>query len=891
MGLSSFFAKCALCGGLAALVVACDALPDIDKNVCGNKLVEAAGREVCDGFAKAASAGDLPTLCAEPGERFQCQYIHDAEHDCPVGYGAGLDGLCREALGLFSDAPAHIDATGTSILVADFDGDARNDLLTWSPLSAEAKVTYLEPGLQPGTTSLVAMSRAVRPPSTGLLGSDEVTDIALADPIGVLVFRGRSDRAFEPKAYATIPVPPNAIPIAIPLAALVPLDESGAFQGAHFVGQLAEIGPDLVIVYGSQTLALIPDAALGDVVGVTLVDIDASPPFDEGSEEVVIALYGDNDRVVAVTPHLDGDLQKQRTLDSFGFGRRLLSGPFKVDNRIGVGIGDDDARSVMLLSPGLGTQLSAAEALVGDVGGDAIMPIAMGSYDVFGLKFPFVVLPYQVLLQTDFADCTVDDCFTVVATNPGLYPWSAAAFDEKNGVVLAGSYATTGLDVFRYNPGSTALNASRVSTDAPVLAVYPGNFDGDAASDFLIRTRFSEPGCDDDSKLAVSWGSASGFPSQPVSLGEVPGLNWVAPGAFAVPPSIDSISDFVVQTTCDESRNAGLFLGTATRQLESPFQLGLDLPELDDVAGDVSNAGATALVLLDLGAPGGGPPDGVDDLLALAIDGDSISMFPFFAGPDAELESGAPGFPVTTVADPPTMGAAIGSASVSAVDMDDDGDDDVLLVMSIPEDADVAEPVFRPHVFVGIVEGGSIAFSERAAADGSLVWITRGEADKPVTAGSAFYAAALLTTDIAYADADGDGVRDLVVRVVTPDLVGILAAESYLFSFRGAQDGTFSEQSFELPEGSLVRGLAGAEGRVPGAALAIATADDVLLCGAAAGEAGCASAGIAPADSAIIGVAMADLDNDGVPDLAIARGDGIEIHRQLTAQDEVANGE
>jgi hypothetical protein len=78
---------------------------------------------------------------------------------------------------------------------------------------------------------------------------------------------------------------------------------------------------------------------------------------------------------------------------------------------------------------------------------------------------------------------------------------------------------------------------------------------------------------------------------------------------------------------------------------------------------------------------------------------------------------------------------------------------------------------------------------------------------------------------------------------------------------------------------------------VPGAALAIATADDVLLCGAVAGEAGCASAGIAPGDSEIIGVAMADLDNDGVPDLAIARGDGVEIHRQLTAQDEVANGE
>ncbi|MBL8741483.1 MAG: hypothetical protein JNK04_10330, partial [Myxococcales bacterium] len=105
-----------------------------------------------------------------------------------------------------------------------------------------------------------------------------------------------------------------------------------------------------------------------------------------------------------------------------------------------------------------------------------------------------------------------------------------------------------------------------------------------------------------------------------------------------------------------------------------------------------------------------------------------------------------------------------------------------------------------------------------------------------------------------------------------------------------AGDDGWVERPFPVPEDDLVRALADLDGAFADTSLAIATSNALFFCGPLEGELACARQEEFD-DGVIIGLTAGDFDADGVSDIAIAREDGMSVHRQLTAQDGVSLGE
>ena len=109
---------------LLSALVACVDLPEVPAGTCGNHVIEAG--EDCDGFPDPGH--DTPNLTC-----VQCSYVCDpnaAALACPAGWGCGIDGRCRHAIGGFEPASSEPAMFPTDVLVAgDRDGDVAMELL------------------------------------------------------------------------------------------------------------------------------------------------------------------------------------------------------------------------------------------------------------------------------------------------------------------------------------------------------------------------------------------------------------------------------------------------------------------------------------------------------------------------------------------------------------------------------------------------------------------------------------------------------------------------------------------------------------------------------------------------------------------------------------------
>ncbi|MBL8743423.1 MAG: hypothetical protein JNK04_20075, partial [Myxococcales bacterium] len=585
-------------------------LPDIDTNVCGNRLVEPAAREACDGFAKEPSGGPNPAACAPPGDRYQCQYIDDAEHDCPIGYGAGIDGLCRQGLGVLSPVITHTPATGSIVSVADFDGDGRVDILATNAVAPDAKAVFFGSGGLVRDALPMSLGSALHPPVAGRFGADAAADVILGNAAGLLLMRGGAGPSFQPKGFASLALPAAVIPIAVPRAALVPTDESGPFGGHYVSGVIASSETGLAILAGTGEFSLvgeIADASLSDVLGVVTTELDASQPFTPASDELVIALAGNPGRLLAITPNVDPAYRRVIEVDDFGPGRRLLRGPFKVDTRVGIAVGTelDHGRYVHVMALGEDEQFAVEELLIGRDDPQKNDPILIGSFDFLVAKVVFVILPEQLLAHFFTCNGLQGECFDFVVSNPSVYPWTTAAFDEKAGVAVAGSAVSTGLQVFRNNAGQPALASLSISTEAPVQRIDVGDLDADTVRDFLVTTRGAAPGCDDDTRLFVAWGKDVGMPESVTPMADMPGLERLVVAPIVTSSGIDGAADVVVTTRCGEEYRAGYFVGSPSRQFQSPFPITDVLPPYS--ADGAQNFGDLPFGAADVGAPDGGP--------------------------------------------------------------------------------------------------------------------------------------------------------------------------------------------------------------------------------------------------------------------------------------------
>lgn len=178
----------------------CATLTPLSDGACGNGVIDA--NEDCDGFAP---AGIATGKCGAPSEgasacRLQCA----SAADCPDGWGCAAAGICREPSGRFGSIGEGVSAGVETMVVGDFDGDRRKDVLGSGPQSATstAKVRVHYFGDDAQLAQVNTLGAPISSPTVRDLNNDGVDDFAFGLDVGALgVITGQPDRSLVPAVF------------------------------------------------------------------------------------------------------------------------------------------------------------------------------------------------------------------------------------------------------------------------------------------------------------------------------------------------------------------------------------------------------------------------------------------------------------------------------------------------------------------------------------------------------------------------------------------------------------------------------------------------------------------------------------------------------------------
>lgn len=155
--------------GLLALLIDCAPLEPLVPNTCGNGVVDT--NEDCDGFP----AG----LCGAPSSgEGQCRLLCGKlapTATCPEGWGCSVSGFCRQPTGTFETAGDPVSAGVTTMLVGDFDGDGKKDVLGSSGPTSKGRIHYFNGAAAP---QVVALPGVLAAPTIRDFDGDGRSDIA-----------------------------------------------------------------------------------------------------------------------------------------------------------------------------------------------------------------------------------------------------------------------------------------------------------------------------------------------------------------------------------------------------------------------------------------------------------------------------------------------------------------------------------------------------------------------------------------------------------------------------------------------------------------------------------------------------------------------------------------
>ena len=176
--------------GFLALLIDCAPLEPLVANTCGNGVVDA--NEDCDAFPKgqcgapSSGASQCRLLCGtQPGGEALT---------CPDGWGCSVSGFCRQPTGAFEGAGDPVSAGVTTMLVGDFDGDGKKDVLGSSGPISKGRIHYFNGSSAP---QVVVLPGVLAAPTVRDFDGDGRSDIAFG-----YTFRGTreaADNSLEPE--------------------------------------------------------------------------------------------------------------------------------------------------------------------------------------------------------------------------------------------------------------------------------------------------------------------------------------------------------------------------------------------------------------------------------------------------------------------------------------------------------------------------------------------------------------------------------------------------------------------------------------------------------------------------------------------------------------------
>lgn len=783
---------------------ACAPLDALERDVCGNRVVEPA-REDCDGAVDEGAGQGLS--CRPPGAVGECRLDCGAAGAvCPEGMRCGTDAVCRAASGLYAQ-PVVLDPTEVADLRGvDVDGDRRDDVIALR--SEGLVVARLDDARAVTETPLLG---AISMPALGALDGDELVDLVWADA-GAILARGtvedgvivtpvpsllvgeqaplflvdtlplgtsglaldlRGDepvswneraRRFELSLRTETPVPLASLDASLDTWVELAVPDAGR-RRAVVAGDLFE-GPaspceELVVVH-ARTLAsdavasvvslcrdeagdLVPNVGAG-AVPVVEIEPQSADALSGGALLVDLNLDG----------HLDVALRGTETLFvAYGDGAGqfhdspCLGSPTNVAVPIAAG-----------KLEGFGGNVSLRDARVlADLDGDGCVDVANGSgawltRSCVSDDPTCPVAPFDVLEPFAAASPTFAGGWLHVA---------AADFDGDGSLDLVGARDASvneGVDFFAAGP-QRSFTYTRLDPGAPTRGLVVGDFDGDGLHDLAQLSALS----DTEDRVLALFGRPFEAPTDVVTLGDLPRVEALDVGDVVVGTSaFDAASELVTTSPlADGSLAITLFVGASSRQLYAPF--------FCPVPGEpLGRAGAFRVAMGELLAPAQpsvallavNPQTPESDRLwfasatagALDVAGDAFVP----AGPlglATVLEDGG----LIGPGEPGAVHASLVFGALAAADTDGDGVDEAYLLSfrfvpgEAPEGllARLGPPGASPDVAGALVPPVFVTLDDRAGKPTDLV----AKATSVITP---------MRTRVRALDLDGDGDDELVAN-------------------------------------------------------------------------------------------------------------------------------